>query len=102
MADVTIRPGHVGPGIMSIHLWREETPALAVKYVTLTLDPGVVGEKSISAIGTQTSYGHREVSKLTIPPDGVWTITITLGVATGSPLMLDVPIAIMQCSNECW
>jgi hypothetical protein len=45
--------------------------------------------------------GTWQADNIALPKPGVWTARVIVVPETGIPIVLDAPIVIMQCSNEC-
>ncbi len=102
MADLTINPGHIGKTAATIRLSREDSTEFPAKYVTLELQSRDGGAPSIRGSAVRNTDGEWFVSGLDIPGAGVWVARISIHSGATLPLVLDAPIVIMQCSNECW
>lgn len=100
MADLTIDPGFAGKTTATIRLSREDFTPFIAKAVRLALDPGNVGQPTVERTAVFMPDGTWTVTELTIPSAGVWTARVIID-AGGPPIVLDAPIAITQCSNEC-
>jgi hypothetical protein len=56
----------------------------------------------IERAATPQPDGSWRVENLDIPRAGVWTLRLDIDTGNGAPVVLDAPIVITQCSNECW
>jgi len=100
MADVTIEPGSAGQGSVTIRVSHEdftEFPASAVKLVIAPRDGGV---PLLERAAVRSADGTWLIDNVKILQPGVWTLRITIE-GGGAPIVLDAPIVITQCSNEC-
>lgn len=103
MADVTIAPGGGGNNnTVTIRLSREDYSLYAARDVMLVLEPREAGQQPIERIAAPIPDGTWQIENLVIPRAGIWILRLTIGAATGAPVVLDAPIVITQCSNECW
>lgn len=99
MADVTIDPGQ---SVATIRLWREDSSAYHARGVILVLEPRDGGLPAIERKTVSQPDGTWQADAIDIPRRGVWNLRLTITPDTGSPVILDAPIVITQCSNECW
>lgn len=102
MADVTIDPGHAGKNTVAIRLWREDFSDYPVSDVKLVLEPRDGGPLTRERNAIHSLDGTWQIDAVDIPHAGVWIVRLTLGQPGARPVILDAPIVIMQCSNECW
>ena len=102
MAGVTIDPGHAGKSTATIRLGREDFSEYHARDVKLFLEPRDGGQRTPERAAVRTPDGTWQIGALDIPHAGVWIVRLTIGRDDGAPLVLDAPIVIMQCSNECW
>ncbi len=102
MADVTIDPGHAGKSAATIRLWREDSSGYFARSVILVLEPRDGGSPAIERKGASTPDGTWRIDTINIPRAGVWIVRLTITPDSGVPVVLDAPIVITQCSNECW
>lgn len=102
MADVTIDPGHTGKSTALIRLSREDSSVFAARFVRITLEPRDGGAPTIERVAEFSSDGTWAIAGLTIPRAGIWTVRVSIDTGHGPPIVLDAPIVITQCSNECW
>lgn len=100
MADLAITPGHNGKASATIRLWREDFTPLAAKSVRLALEPSNVGLPTIEATAVFAIDETWSIAQLYIPAAGIWIARIAID-ADGGTIVLDAPIVITQCSNEC-
>jgi len=110
MADVTIDPGHAGKSAATIRLWREDSSDYHARSVNLVLEPRDNTprtleqnvEQKIERTAEPRPDGTWRIDALDIPRAGVWILRLTIRPESGAPVVLDAPIVITQCSNECW
>ncbi len=104
MADVTIGPGHGGSiaaeTMATVRLMREISTPFPARYVRLTVEPHKPGPRTIEAAAVPAADGTWRIVALPRPSAGIWTVRISVGTA-GTTIVLDAPIVITQCSNEC-
>lgn len=101
MADVTIDPGHAGKSTATIRLSRDDGSNYFARTVQFTLAP----RESGPSIERKAAPGPDEtwqIENLDVPQAGIWIVRLDIDSGTGAPLVLDAPIVITQCSNECW
>lgn len=101
MADVTIDPGRAGTVKATIRVSREDFSDFAAKEVGLALDPPGAGIKTVERATLRMPDGTWQADNIALPKPGVWTARVIVVPETGIPIVLDAPIVIMQCSNEC-
>lgn len=102
MADVTIDPGHAGKSTATIRLSRDDASVYFARRVQLTLAPREFAAPLVERAATLLPDGTWDIENLDVPRAGVWTLRLDIDSGTGAPLVLDAPIVITQCSNECW
>jgi uncharacterized membrane protein len=102
MADVTIEPGHAGNSAATIRLWREDSTEYHASSVILVLEPRDGASPTIERKSVSTPEGTWRIDLIDIPRAGVWVLRLTITPGSGAPVILDAPIVITQCSNECW
>lgn len=102
MADVTIRPGQFGKSTATIRLWREDSSDYYARGVILGLEPRDGGFPATEWKTVSTPDGTWQAEAIDIPRGGVWILRLTITPSRGTPVVLDAPIVITQCSNECW
>jgi copper resistance protein D len=100
MADLTIDPGFAGKSTATIRLSREDFTPFSATAVRLALDPGNAGGPAVGRAAEFTADGTWVITELNIPAAGIWTARIIIDAGAG-PIVLDAPIVITQCSNEC-
>ena len=100
MADVTIDPGRAGKSSVTIRLSREDFSAYPARDVKLVIEPRDGGAALLERAAVRTADGTWLVDNVEIPRPGIWTLRVTIE-GGGTPLVLDAPIVITQCSNEC-
>jgi putative copper export protein len=100
MADLTINPGHAGKTTATIRLSREDLTPATAKSVRLALDPPTAGLSPIERPALFTADGTWVIEDQAIPVAGIWTARVIIDAGAG-PIVLDAPIVITQCSNEC-
>jgi putative copper resistance protein D len=100
MADLTIDPGRAGTSTATIRLWREDSTPFEAKSVRLALDPSSGGFTTIERAALRMPDGAWRIPQLHIPASGIWTARVIIEVDAAS-FVLDAPIVITQCSNEC-
>ena len=102
MADVTIDPGHAGKSTATIRLSRDDASVYFARRVQMTLAPREFAAPPVERAAAQIPDGTWRIENLAIPRAGVWTLRLDIDTGTGAPVVLDAPIVITQCSNECW
>ena len=102
MADVTIDPGHAGKSTATIRLSRDDASIYFAHSVQLTLASREFAAPPVKRSATSIPDGTWQIENLNVPRAGVWTLRLDIDTGTGAPLVLDAPIVITQCSNECW
>jgi hypothetical protein len=100
MADVTIDPGRAGITTAMIRLWHEDFSPYDAERVRLALDAKVPGTPGLERDAVMAADGTWVVDNLRIQSGGVWTARVIVE-RNGSTLVLDAPIVLAQCSNEC-
>lgn len=100
MADLTIDPGQTGPSKATIKLWHEDYSPFAAERVQLGLDPSFSGAAGIQRDAHQLADGTWVIDGLRIQTSGVWTARVIID-SKGRTAVLDAPIVITQCSNDC-
>lgn len=100
MADVTIEPIRAGKSSIAIRLSREDFSVYPAGDVKLVIAPRDGGAASLERKAVRTADGTWFIDAIGIPGPGVWVLRITIE-GGGPPLVLDAPIVITQCSNEC-
>lgn len=100
MADVTIEPIRAGKSSIAIRLSREDFSVYPAGDVKLVIAPRDGGAASLERKAVRTADGTWFIDAIDIPGPGVWVLRITIE-GGGPPLVLDAPIVITQCSNEC-
>lgn len=100
MADLTIDPGYAGTSAAIIRLWHEDYAPFAANRVQLALDPTFSGAAGIQHDARQLPDGTWVIENLRIQSPGVWTARVIIE-RKGTATVLDAPIVITQCSNEC-
>jgi putative copper resistance protein D len=100
MADLSIDPGHNGKTSATIRLSREDFTPFTAKSVRLALDPGNAGLPTVERTAVFAADGTWVITELNIPAAGIWTARVIID-AGAEPIVLDAPIVITQCSNEC-
>src|SRR5665213_2584638 len=70
------------------------------RSVLLALDPSSAGLTGIERDAFPTPEGNWNIMNLNIPAADIWTARVIID-AGGAPIVLDAPIVITQCSNEC-
>jgi len=100
MADLTIDPGHAGKTTATIRLSHEDFTVFTARSVRLALDPSSAGLTGIEREAVPTPEGNWNIMNLNIPAADIWTARVIID-AGGAPIVLDAPIVITQCSNEC-
>jgi len=101
MADVTINPGRVGKVKATIRVSREDFSDFAAKEVRLALDPPGAGLKTVERSTVRMADGTWQADDIALAKPGVWTARVIVVPDAGAPIVLDAPIVITQCSNEC-
>ena len=100
MADLSIDPGQTGPSTATIRLWHEDYSPFAADRVQLALDPTFSGTGGLRREAHQLADGTWMIDELRIQSPGVWTARVIIG-SQGRSTVLDAPIVITQCSNDC-
>jgi len=101
MADVTIDPGQTGKSSALIRLWREDSTNFSALHVKLALDPQAATSKTVERVAILMPDGTWQVPGLDIPSPGIWLVRVTIDSSATEPIVLDAPIVITRCSNEC-
>ncbi len=101
MADVTINPGRAGTVKATIRISREDFTDFAAKDVRLALDPPTAGLKAVERATVRMADGTWQADTIALPQPGIWTVRVIIVPKAGQPIMLDAPVVITQCSNEC-
>jgi len=78
MADLTITPGRTGPVTASMIIMTGDYGALAAKEVTLSLANPVAGIEPIRRSATRPGDGTWQVTGLSIPVAGRWSVRIDI------------------------
>lgn len=102
MADVTIDPGHAGKSTATIRLSRDDASVYFARSVQMTLAPREFAAPPVKRAATPLPDGTWHIENLEVPRAGVWTLRLDIDTGTGAPVVLDAPIVITQCSDECW
>jgi putative copper resistance protein D len=100
MADVTIDPGRAGTSSVTIRVSREDFSNYPASDVKLAIAPRDGGAPLLERAAVRGADGTWLIDTIDIPRPGVWLLRITIE-GGGAPLVLDAPIVITQCSNEC-
>jgi len=94
MADVTIRPGRIGPARAIIRLWDENFASLDARQVSLTLTaPGATG-KPTTLPAVQRRDGAWQVDGIALSAPGNWTVSVGVVLDANKRLTLTAPIVI--------
>lgn len=93
MADLTVDPGRIGRGRVSIHVSREDFSEFPARAVRLALDPPVPGS-TIERMAVRAADGTWEIASLDLPQAGIWTARVIVTPPTGVPIVLDAPLLI--------
>jgi putative copper resistance protein D len=100
MADVTVDPRHAGTSKITVRVMREDfTPFIAGEIRLALALPGGSGEilKTVPVLMADGTWQ----ATMTIPTPGAWNVRVTVVPEAGAAIVLDAPIVITQCSNEC-
>lgn len=81
MADINVTPGRTGPVTISVSLLDGEFGPLAAKELRLALSRPEVGIEPIERQATRRADGSWQVSDLTLPVAGRWTIELEILVS---------------------
>lgn len=100
MADLSIDPGHAGLSTATIRISHEDNSPFAANRVQLALDPRFSGAARVQREAHQLADGTWVVDELRIQTHGVWTARVIID-SKGRSTVLDAPIVITQCSNDC-
>lgn len=100
MADLSIAPGQTGPSAATIKLWHEDYSPFPAERVQLALDPTFSGAAGFRREARQLADGTWVIEGLRIQSSGVWTARVIID-SKGRSSVLDAPIVITQCSNDC-
>jgi putative copper resistance protein D len=100
MADLIIAPGRAGVTTATVQLWHEDYRPYAADRVRLTLEPKAAGVLRVVRDAVQAADGTWIVDNLRIRSGGDWIARITIERG-GETLVLDAPLVLAQCSNEC-
>lgn len=102
MADVTIDPGHNNKtNTVTIRLSRENFSEYPASELKLFIEPRDGAVSALERTATKAPDGTWLIDNLSISRPGIWNLRLTIGVASGAPVIVDAPIVITQCSNEC-
>jgi putative copper resistance protein D len=101
MADVTIAPVG-GKSVATIRLSRENFSPYTSSYVKLVIAPRDGSLPAAEKTATRHADGNWLIDDLDIPRAGIWEIRLTIGDGGTLPVVLEAPIVITHCSNECW
>jgi len=96
VAEVTITPGRVGLVQVAIRVLREDFTVFPVKEVRLRLEPPAPSHPALERQATDLGDGLWQVSGITIPEPGIWTVKITVTPQSGETILLDAPIVIKR------
>jgi putative copper resistance protein D len=100
MADITVDPGCAGKFAVTVRVMREDLSEFPASFVTVALEPPATGTPSRAARTAYSPDGTWRIIKFAIPASGIWTVRLVIGTQSNSPIVLDGPIVIAQCSNE--
>ncbi|MBS0535476.1 MAG: copper homeostasis membrane protein CopD [Proteobacteria bacterium] len=100
MADLSIDPGQTGLSTAAIKLWHEDYSPFFAERVQLALDPALSGTAGLRHDAHQLADGTWAIDELRIQSPGVWTARVIIN-SKGQTAVLDAPIVITQCSNDC-
>jgi uncharacterized membrane protein len=94
MAEVTITPGRAESVQAAIRVMREDFTVFPVKEVRLRLEPPAPSHLALERQAADLGEGLWQVSEITIPEPGIWTVKITITPQPGETILLDAPIVI--------
>lgn len=94
MTDVTIAPGRPGSVKATIRVMRVDLTLFPVKDVRLRLEPPAAISPAIERDAAELADGTWQVSGITIPEPGIWTVKVTFTPQPGETIVLDAPIVI--------
>ena len=94
MADVTITPGRAGSVQTAIRVMREDFTVFPVKEVRLRLEPPTPTSPALERDALELGDGTWQISGMTIPEPGIWTVKVTITPQPGETILLDAPIVI--------
>jgi len=94
MAEVTITPGRAGSVQAAIRVMREDFTVFPVKEVRLRLEPPAPSRLALERQAAGLGDGLWQVSDITIPEPGIWTVKVTITPQPGETILLDAPIVI--------
>jgi len=94
MAEVTITPGRAGSVQAAIRVMREDFTVFTVKEMRLRLEPPTPSHLALERQAADLEDGLWQVSEITIPEPGIWTVKVTITQQPGETILLDAPIVI--------
>jgi putative copper resistance protein D len=94
MAEVTLTPGRAGPVHAAIRVMREDFTVFPAKEVRLRLEPPAPSHQALERQAADLGDGLWQVSGITIPEPGIWTVKVAITPQPGETILLDAPIVI--------
>jgi copper transport protein len=94
MAEVTITPGRAGSVQAAIRVMREDFTVFPAKEVRLRLEPPAPSHQALEREAADLGGGLWQVSGITIPEPGIWTVKVTITPQPGETILLDAPVVI--------
>src|SRR5262245_26842717 len=94
MAEVTITRGRAGSVQAAIRVMREDFTVFPAKEVRLRLEPPAPSRLAFERQAAGLGDGLWQVSDITIPEPGIWTVKVTITPQPGETILLDAPIVI--------
>ena len=94
MAEVTITPGRAGSVQAAIRVMREDFTVFPAKEVRLRLEPPAASHPALERQAADLGDGLWQVSEITIPEPGIWTVKVTITPQPGETILLDAPVVI--------
>ncbi|RDV01261.1 copper homeostasis membrane protein CopD [Undibacter mobilis] len=101
MADLTINPGRAGVSTATVQLWHEDYRSYAADRVRLTLEPKNKALETVTRDAAAGPDGTWVVGSLRIQSGGEWIARLSIERG-GRAVVLDAPVVLAQCSNDCW
>jgi putative copper resistance protein D len=94
IAEVTITPGRAGSVQAAIRVMREDFTVFPAKEVRLRLEPPAPSHQALEREAADLGGGLWQVSGITIPEPGIWTVKVTITPQPGETILLDAPVVI--------
>jgi putative copper resistance protein D len=94
LGTLSIAPGRSGSVQATIRVMREDLTLFPVKDVRLRLEPPAAISPAIERDAAELADGTWQVSGITIPEPGIWTVKVIFTPQPGETIVLDAPIVI--------